>query len=103
MRPSEQPPGDPMYTGNADLSNALDRIRKKHQSRGRWLVQASIAEHKYVPASNTVDYTFLVEAGPLVEITVEGFRVSRSTIKKNVPAIPLQKNWPAEPENGAMP
>ena len=76
-------PGDIVTAQKA--SNALDRIRKKYQSRGRWLVQASIAEHKYVPASNTVDYTFLVEAGPLVEIAVEGFRVSRSTIKKNVP------------------
>ena len=76
-------PGDIVTAQKA--SNAIDRIRKKYQSRGRWLVQASIAEHKYIPASNTVDYTFLVEPGPLVEITVEGFRVSRSTIKKNVP------------------
>lgn len=76
-------PGDIVTAQKA--ANAIDRIRKKYQSRGRWLVQASIAEHKYVPASNTVDYTFLVEPGPLVEITVEGFRVSRGTIKKNVP------------------
>ncbi len=76
-------PGDIVTAQKA--SNAIDRIRKKYQSRGRWLVQASIAEHKYIPASNTVDYTLLVEPGPLVEITVEGFRVSRGTIKKNVP------------------
>ena len=66
-------------------ASALDRIRKRYQSHGRWLVQASIAQHRYVPASNTVDYTLLVEAGPLVEITVEGFRMSRKIIKKNVP------------------
>jgi outer membrane protein insertion porin family len=66
-------------------ANALDRIRKRYQSHGRWLVQASIAQHKYVPASNTVDYVILIEPGPVVEISVEGFRMSRKTIKKNVP------------------
>src|SRR5262249_1172144 len=76
-------PGDIVTVQKA--SRAIDRIRKRYQSRGRWLVQASIAEHKYVPDSNTVDYTFLVEPGPLVQILVEGFRISRGTIKKNVP------------------
>ena len=28
---------------------------------------------------------------------------SFGSIQKNVPAIPLQKNWPTEPGNGAMP
>src|SRR5262249_9179342 len=64
-------PGDIVTAQKA--SSALDRIRKRYQARGRWLVQASIAEHKYVPASNTVDYSFLVEPGPLVEISVQGF------------------------------
>jgi outer membrane protein insertion porin family len=76
-------PGDIVSTQKA--VSALDRIRKRYQSHGRWLVQASIAQHKYVPASNTVDYTFLVEPGPLVEILVEGFRMNRKTIKRNVP------------------
>ena len=66
-------------------ANALDRIRKRYQNHGRWLVQASIAQHTYVPASNTVDYTLLIEPGPVVEISVEGFRMSRKIIKKNVP------------------
>ena len=61
-------PGDIVSAQRA--ASALDRIRKRYQSHGRWLVQASIAQHKYVQASNTVDYTLLVEAGPLVEITV---------------------------------
>ncbi len=30
-------------------------------------------------------------------------RSSRGSIQKNVPAMPLQKYWPTEPENGAMP
>ena len=28
---------------------------------------------------------------------------SSGSIQKNVPAMPLQKNWPTEPGNGAMP
>src|SRR5262249_30261655 len=76
-------PGDIVAAQKA--ANALDRIRKKYQRRGRWLVQAGIAEHKYVLASNTVDYTLLIEPGPLVEILVEGFRMSRKTIRRNVP------------------
>lgn len=65
--------------------DALDRIRKKYQKHNHWLAQVSIAEKKYVGASNTVDYTFQIEPGPTVEITVEGFHLSQSTIKKNVP------------------
>jgi hypothetical protein len=28
---------------------------------------------------------------------------SAGSMKKNVPAMPLQKNWPFDPENGATP
>jgi hypothetical protein len=30
-------------------------------------------------------------------------RSSAGSMKKNVPAMPLQKNWPTDPGNGAMP
>ncbi len=66
-------------------SNAIERIRKKYQQQNRWLAQVSIAEKKYVPTSNTVDYTFEIEPGPLVKITVEGFRLSKGTVKRSVP------------------
>jgi outer membrane protein insertion porin family len=66
-------------------ASAIERIRKKYQKQNRWLVQASIAEKKYVPQSNTVDYTFDVDPGPLVHIEVEGFRLSQGTIKRSVP------------------
>ena len=45
----------------------------------------SIAEKKYVPQSNTVDYTFAIDPGPLVKISVEGFRLSQGTVKRSVP------------------
>lgn len=66
-------------------STAIDRIRKKYQQQNRWLAQVSITEKKYVPESNTVDYIFEIEPGPLVQIQVEGFRLSRGTVKRSVP------------------
>jgi outer membrane protein assembly complex protein YaeT len=66
-------------------SNAIERIRKKYQKLNRWLAQVSIAEKKYVPQTNTVDYTFEIEPGPLVQIEVEGFRLSKGTMKRSVP------------------
>jgi outer membrane protein insertion porin family len=66
-------------------SNAIEKIHKKYQQQNRWLAQVSIAEKKYVPQSNTVDYTFEIEPGPLVKISVEGFRLSQGTVKRSVP------------------
>ena len=66
-------------------SSAIEKIRKKYQQQNRWLAQVSIAEKKYVPESNTVDYTFEIEPGPLVKISVEGFRLSKGTVKRGVP------------------
>ena len=39
--------------------------------------------------------------GPCIMNTVN--RSSAGSMKKNVPAMPLQKNWPTDPGNGAMP
>ena len=66
-------------------SNAIDRIRKKYQKRNRWLAQVAIADRQYRPESNTIDYTLQVESGPLVQILVEGFRLSKATIRRNIP------------------
>lgn len=76
-------PGDIVSAEKA--STAIDRIRKKYQQQDRWLAQVSITEKKYVPENNTVDYTFEIEPGPLVQIQVEGFRLSRGTVKRSVP------------------
>ena len=39
----------------------------------------------YRPNTNTVDYTFRVQRGPVVEIEAEGFKVSLRQLKKLVP------------------
>lgn len=67
------------------VSDALDRLRKKYQKQDRWLVQVSITQKKYLPKSNTVDYTFEIQPGPTVDIETEGFKLSKSVLKRNVP------------------
>jgi len=67
------------------VSRALDRLRKKYQKQDRLLSQVAISSRTYRPESNTVDYAFDIQPGPRVEITVEGFKISRNQLKKNVP------------------
>src|SRR5258708_4029803 len=78
-----------LHSGNIisaqKAADALQRIRKRYQNRNRWLAQVSIAEKKYITTNNTVDYALLIQEGPLVEITTEGFRLGRKTLRKNVP------------------
>ena len=78
-----------MHTGDrvtADrVSSALQRLRKKYLKQNRLLVQVSVAERKYVPAANTVNYTFRIEPGPTVDIVVEGFKIRSAVLKKRIP------------------
>jgi outer membrane protein insertion porin family len=67
------------------VSDAIDRFRKRLQKRNRWLAQVAIAAKTYNPRLNTVDYTLAIEVGPRVEIRVEGFFVSKGTLRRNVP------------------
>jgi outer membrane protein insertion porin family len=69
----------------ARITNALQRLRKKLQKQQRVLAQVSIAEQKYRAESNVVDYTFLIEPGPVVVVYAQGFHVSRGTLKKEIP------------------
>jgi outer membrane protein insertion porin family len=66
-------------------TNAIDRIRKRYQRKNRWLAQVAIADRQYLPQANTVDYSLQIDSGPLVEIFVEGFRLSKTTIRRNIP------------------
>jgi outer membrane protein insertion porin family len=69
----------------ARITNALQHLRKKLQKQQRVLAQVSIAEQKYHAESNAVDYTFLIEPGPVVVLYALGFHVSRGTLKKEIP------------------
>ncbi|MGA3349948.1 MAG: POTRA domain-containing protein [Candidatus Sulfotelmatobacter sp.] len=69
----------------ARITNALQHMRKKLQKQQRVLGQVSIAEQKYHPESNSVDYTFLIEPGPVVIVYAQGFSVSRGVMKREIP------------------
>ncbi|MBV9181402.1 MAG: BamA/TamA family outer membrane protein, partial [Acidobacteria bacterium] len=66
-------------------STAIDKIRKKYQQQDRWLIQVTIAAVEYREKVNAIDYTVVVDEGPIVEIRVEGFRMGKSTIRRTIP------------------
>ena len=76
-------PGD--YVTVQRVSRALDRLRKKYQKQNRLLSQVAISSRTYRPETNTLDYTFEIQPGPKVVIAAEGFKISHSQLKKNVP------------------
>ena len=76
-------PGDRMTASR--ISDALRRLRKRFQKQNRALAQVSIAEQTYHAPTNAVDFTFQIDPGPVVLITSEGFRVSRSVLKREIP------------------
>ncbi len=76
-------PGDRITA--ARITNSLQRLRKKLQKQQRVLAQVSIAEQTYRPESNAVDYTYLIDPGPVVVVYAQGFHISRGVLKKEVP------------------
>ncbi len=76
-------PGDQVTA--ARVTNSLHRLRKKLQKQQRVLAQVLIAEQRYRPETNAVDYTYQVDPGPAVVIYAQGFHISRSVMKKEIP------------------
>ena len=76
-------PGDRVTAGR--VTSSLQRLRKKLQKQQRVIAQVSIAEQKYDSGSNAVDYTYLIEPGPVVIVYTQGFRIGRGVLKKEVP------------------
>ncbi len=76
-------PGDRVTA--ARVTNSLQHLRKKFQKQQRVLAQVSIAKQKYNPASNSVDYTFLLDPGPAVLVYAQGYHISRGVMKREIP------------------
>ena len=70
---------------SARVSDSLRRLRKRFQKQSRALAQVSIADQTYHPETNTVDFTFQIDPGPVVVIYAQGFRISRGVLKKEIP------------------
>ena len=75
--------GDPVISSR--VTRALQRIRASYQKQDRLLAQVSLADRTYHPARNTLDYTFQIDRGPVVEIGAEGYKLSQRTLKRLVP------------------
>lgn len=67
------------------VQNSLQKLRKRFQKQDRALAQVSIASQQYQPEKNAVDFTFQIDPGPVVLITAEGYHVSHSVMKKEIP------------------
>lgn len=76
-------PGD--HVSAADVTRALQRLRKKYQKHGWIEAQITLTQRTYHADSNTVDYTFDIVRGPMVKVTVEGAGLRQGIIKKYVP------------------
>jgi outer membrane protein assembly factor BamA len=63
----------------------LQRLRKRFQKRNHALAQVSMAEQMYHPETNAVDFTFQINPGPLVLITAQGYHITRSVMRKEIP------------------
>ncbi len=76
-------PGDHVSASN--VTRALKRLRQKYQKQDRLTAQVVLAQRVYHPENNTLDYTFDISRGPVVEVKVEGDSLHHNLIKKYVP------------------
>jgi len=75
--------GDPVFANR--ITRALQRIRRRYQKQNRLLAQVEVANRTYQSDRNAVYYIFRVERGPVVQIAVEGFKLTQRVLKKLVP------------------
>lgn len=67
------------------VTRALTRLRSNYQKHGRLEAQVSITDRNYHADTNTLDYTFTMARGPVVDVKVVGARISRGKLKKYIP------------------
>src|ERR1700689_1366417 len=67
------------------VSRALKNLRKHYNKRERLEATVSLPSKEYVPPVNRLNYTFLAHQGPLVEVKIEGAKISRGRVEKLVP------------------
>jgi outer membrane protein assembly complex protein YaeT len=70
---------------SALVSDSLRRLRKKFQKQSRALAQVSIAEQPYHEDTDSVDFTYQIDPGPVVVIYARGYHISHGVLKKEIP------------------
>jgi outer membrane protein assembly factor BamA len=71
--------------GRDTTSSALTNLRDYFQKRNRLEATVTLRQSTYDPATNTVNYTFAVEQGPIVKVEVDGAKFSKSRLHLLVP------------------
>jgi len=67
------------------IASALRRLRNKYLKHDRLTADVSITQRQYRPETNTVDFTFNIVQGPIVNVKVQGASLRKALIKKYVP------------------
>lgn len=67
------------------LQKAVNRLRKRYVKQRRLRAQLTVGVPIFYQESNTVDYTFEVDRGPVVDIQTEGVSLSRGKLKRLIP------------------
>lgn len=67
------------------LQRAANRMRKYYLKQRRLRAQLTVGVPVFHAASNTVDYSFQIERGPVVDIRTEGMKLNHAKLKKLVP------------------
>ncbi|HEY4052068.1 MAG TPA: BamA/TamA family outer membrane protein, partial [Acidobacteriaceae bacterium] len=66
-------------------SRALTRLRKSYSKRGHLAATISLTSENYAPEVNHLNYNFLAQQGPVVDVSVQGAKIDRDDIQKLVP------------------
>jgi len=67
------------------LQKAEARLRKRYVKQHRLRAQLTAGVPVYRAESNSVDYSFAIERGPVVDIKAEGMKLSRAKLRRYVP------------------
>jgi outer membrane protein insertion porin family len=67
------------------VSNTLSDLRGFYQKKDRLEATVSLQKSTYDPATRTLNYDFNVEQGPVVQVKVEGAKLSKSRLHLLVP------------------
>jgi outer membrane protein insertion porin family len=70
---------------SARVSDSLRRLRKRFQKQNRSLAQVEISEQQYHENTNSVDFTYEIDPGPVVVIYATGYHIGRGVMKKEIP------------------
>jgi outer membrane protein insertion porin family len=67
------------------VTKSLQKLRKKYSGQKRLESQIAIVRRQYREDTNTIDFTYKIDRGPVVDIQLEGASISRRKLKKFVP------------------